>query len=258
MKGLLRAEVRKLAKRKLFWVMLAILAVVMGLGAVFLLVVPNVAPEAVPGLPAVSKPDAYLLGAQQAIGQNWFPIVLAAVVLGGEMRSAAFASSLVRDARRGAHLFARLTVLTAASWLATLLAVAGWALVVSLFAPGEGGPTWGEWVDVIWKSGLVELTWTALAVAAVALFRSLGPALGAALAFSFVEGLLSLWKLYRPISLSTNSTAMLGELSEFSGGFGIGVAAAEPIPELQATVAVMIWALGLIGLAWAALRFRDI
>ncbi len=255
MTGLIRAELRKLAKRKLWWVMLAILVVVMGMAAVFLLVVPSRAPEAVPGMPVIRKPDAYILGAQQAIGQTWFPIVLAAVAMGGEMRSAAFAASLVRDSRRWAHLLARLVVLAAASWLATLVAIGGWAIMAAAFAPGEGAPPSSEWLGMVWKSGLIVATWTALAVAAVTVFRSLGPALGAALVFSFVEGLVSLWEVYRPFSLSTNSTAMLGELSGFDAGFG--VSALGTIPPGRATAVVVVWAVGLIGLAWAALQLRD-
>ncbi len=255
MSGLFRAEIRKLAKRRLFWVMLAILVVVVGLAAVLLIVLPAVATEPVPGLPTVEKPDVYLLGAQQAIGQSWFPIVLAAVAMGGEVRSAAFAASLVRDARRWAHLVVRLVVFSVASWVATLVAIAGWSLVAVLFAPGEGAPAVTEWVAVGWKSGLIVVTWTALAVAAVTLFRALGPALGAGLAFSFVDGLGSLWSGYRPISLSTNSTAMLGELSQFSVGFGIQ--AVEPIGAGRATVVVAAWAMVLAVVAWASLQFRD-
>ncbi len=256
MTGLLRAEVRKLTRRKLFWVMLVILMVVMGMAAVFLLVVPARAPEAVPGMPVIRKPDAYLLGAQQAIGQSWFPIVLAAVAMGGEMRSAAFAATLTRDSRRWAHLFARLAVFAAASWSATLLAIGEWAAVTAVLASGEGAPDVDVWVGMVWKSGLVVSTWTALALAAVTLFRSLGPALGAALAFSFVDGLVSLWTAYRPVSLSTNSTAMLGELSGFASGMGFP--GLDPIPPGRATMVVAAWAVGLVGVAWASLQLRDV
>ena len=70
MTGLIRAEILKLLKRKLYWVMLLIFAGVMGMVAVLLIVLPPLAPEAFEGFPGIERPDAYLFGATQAIGQR--------------------------------------------------------------------------------------------------------------------------------------------------------------------------------------------
>ena len=123
MRGLLAAETLKVAKRRVYWIMLAILAVIMGLSAVVILVVlPDAVPEGMPGVPVSTKPEAYVLGASQVLGQTWFPAILAVVLLGGEMSTMVWASALTREPRRWRHLLAKVVVVTAASWLAALAA----------------------------------------------------------------------------------------------------------------------------------------
>jgi hypothetical protein len=132
--GLLKAELRKLLKRRVYWVMIGILALVVGLVAFVFFVLPGFIPEG--EIPQVRKPEAYLLGAQQVMGQNWFPTIMAVMMLGGELATTAWAAALTRNSRRWQHLLSRLVVVSGASWLAMASAVAGISVVVALFAEG--------------------------------------------------------------------------------------------------------------------------
>lgn len=253
--GVLRADLLKIRKRWLFWVLLLILTVLMGLAAVFLLLLPSIDPDAIPGMPVFETPDAIVLGAQQAIGQTWFPLILAVVFLGTEVAGPVWASELSRESRRWMHLVSRLVILTLASWLAMLLATAGWALLAVLFTEG-GSPAAGEWWAIVWKAGVIQLTWVALGLGAIALVRSTGIAIGIALAFSFFEGLGALWEPYREVSLTIASTSMLGDLgAEMAGGFGFAFGGSMTVGHALA-VAVGWAALGLV-LAYVGLERRE-
>ena len=253
--GLLRAEVLKLVKRRLYWVMVLIFAAVMGLVAILLLLLPSVSPDALPGFSGIDKPEAYTFGAAQALGQTWFPVVLAVVLLGGETGTSIWAFSLTLESRRWLHLLAKTIVTTVAAWLATLAAIAGWALVAFLFAEGSGSPPVSEWLAVVWKSGLTEFTWVALAFAATGLFRSIGPAIGVALAFAFGEGILALWRPWQQVSLSLASSRLVGDFGDISGGIGVGFSG--PISFGHALAVVLGWALAGVGLAVVGLQVRD-
>jgi hypothetical protein len=254
--SLLHAEYLKLSRRRLYLIMVVILAVLVGMLALLFLVFPQVAPDlaAEGNLPVIDKPDAYLFGAQQVAGQTWFPLILAVVMLGSEFGSTVWATALTRDSRRIPQLSARFVVLAVASWLAIALGVAGWAVVTALAASGQGGPSTADWLGLLWKVGLIELAWTAIGLGAVAMLRSVGPAIGAALAFYFVDSLLILWSPYQNISLSAATTALFqvtipGDFGEFFGGTSLS---------LGHSVTIMLgWtALGLV-LSWWGLHRRD-
>jgi hypothetical protein len=256
MMGLLRADLLKLRKRWLFWVLLAVLAVFVGLSAVIFLVLPSVAPGAIPDMPVFPRRDALLLGAQQAVGQTWFPLILAVVFLGGEVTTPIWATAITQEARRWMHLISKLVVCSLASWVAMILAIVGWTLVAVLFTDGEGLPA-GTWVEMVWKSGLTQVTWTALGLGAVSLMRNMGIAIGTVLAFSLFEGAGALWEPYRNVSLTTASTALFGDLgTEISaGGFAMGDMMSMPLWQSLAVIAG--WTVVGAALAITGLTIRD-
>ncbi len=254
--SLLHAEYLKLSRRRLYLVMIMILAALVGLLAALFLVFPQVAPElaAEGDLPVIDKPAAYLFGAQQVAGQTWFPLILAVVMLGSEFGSTVWATALTRDSRRVPQLSARFAVLAVASWLAVVLGIAGWAVVTALVASGEGGPSTADWLGLLWKVGLIELAWTAIGLGAVAMLRSVGPAIGAALAFYFVDSILILWSPYQNISLSSATSALFqisipGDFGEIFGGIGLSLG--------HAVVVMVGWTVIGLFLTWWGLQRRD-
>jgi hypothetical protein len=252
--SLLHAEYVKLSRRRLYPVMLLVLVFFMGMAAFFLIAFGQIAPELAGSLPVLEKPLAYLVGAQQAAQQTWFPLILAAVILGGEFGSTVWATSLTRDARKAVHILARLVVLTVAGWVAFLAATALWGAVAFLAAPGTGAPTLGEWVGIAWRMFLISLAWTSLGLGAVATLRSIGPAIGAAIGFSFLEGILSLWDPYENFSLSAATTGM------FDFVFGPALAGFIPGADLSTARAVAIvvgWTAVGAALTWWGLQRRD-
>lgn len=256
MRGLLAAETLKVVKRRVYWIMLAILAAIMGLSAViFLVVLPDAVPEGMPGLPVSTKPEAYVFGASQVLGQTWFPAILAVVLLGGEMSTTVWASALTRESRRWRHLLAKVVVVTAASWLAALAALALWSVVTAVVADGAGAPGVAEWAGIVVKLLLVQLTWVALGLGATALLRAMGPALGAVLGFSFLEGVLALWEPWREVTLSGASGRLIEQASAVQGGVGVG--AIVDMPFGQAVAVVAGWAVVGVGLAVLGLGVRD-
>jgi hypothetical protein len=253
--SLLHAEYLKLSRRRLYLVMILILAALVGLLAVLFLIFPQVAPElaAEGDLPIIDKPAAYLFGAQQVAGQTWFPLILAVVMLGSEFGSTVWATALTRDSRRLPQLSARFVVLAVASWLAVVLGIAGWAVVTALAASGAGGPDAADWLGLLWKVGMIELAWTAIGLGAVAMLRSVGPAIGAALAFYFVDSILILWSPYQNISLSTATSALFqitipGEFGDLFGG---------SLPLGHAVAVMLGWTLIGLVLTWWGLQRRD-
>ncbi len=253
--SLLHAEYLKLSRRKLYLVMVVILAALVGLLALLFIVFPQVAPDLASegDLPVFEKPEAYVFGAQQVAGQTWFPLILAVVMLGSEFGSTVWATALTRDPRRTVQISARFIVLATASWVAIVLGIAGWAVLTALIAPGEGGPSASAWLGLVWKVGLVELAWTAIGLGAVAMLRSVGPAIGAALAFYFIDSILVVWSPYRNISLTaaTNSLFQIDIPGGFGDLFGIG------LPVGQAVAVVVGWTVVGLFLSWWGLQRRD-
>jgi hypothetical protein len=252
--SLLHAEYLKLSRRRLYYTMILILAALVGLLAFFLLIFPRIAPDFAEGVPLLGKPEAYVFGAQQVAGQTWFPLILAVVMLGSEFGSTVWATALTRDPRRTVQVSARFVVLAAASLLAIGAGVIGWALVTAIAVPGEGIPTASEWLGLVWKIGLIELAWTALGLGAVAMLRSVGPAIGAALALYFVDPILGLWGPWENVSLSAATNALFGV--DVAGGFGALVPGADlSVP--HAVAVVLGWTLVGLALTWWGLHRRD-
>ena len=252
--SLVHAEYLKLSRRRLYPAMILILGVLVGLTAFFLLVFNQIAPEIAAEVPVLEKPEAYTVGAQQVVSQTWFPLILAVVMLGGELSTTVWATSLTRDARRWAHIGARLLVLVLASWLAMVLAIGGWAVMTFFASPGEGGPGLVEWLGIAWRAGIIQLAWVSIGMGAVSVLRSVGPAIGAALALSFGEGILALWGPYGNVSLSAATSGLFDfELGGVVGAFIPGM-------DLSLGHAITIiagWALLGIGLTWWGLQRRD-
>ncbi len=252
--SLLHAEYLKLSRRRLYYTMVIILAALVGLLAFFLLIFAQIAPELAEDVPLLRKPVAYIFGAQQVAGQTWFPLILAVVMLGSEFGSTVWATALTRDPRRVSQISARFVVLAVASLLAITAGIAGWSMVTAIAVPGEGGPGVDEWLNLAWKVGLIELAWTAIGLGAVAQLRSVGPAIGAALALYFIDPILGLWGPWETVSLSAASSALFQ--IDIPGGIGAFVPGTDL--SLAHAVAVMLgWtALGLF-LTWWGLHRRD-
>jgi hypothetical protein len=252
--SLLHAEYLKLSRRKLYPLMVVILFVLVAITAFFLLVFGQIAPEMAEDVPVLAKPDAYTAGVQQVAGQTWFPLILAVVILGGELGSTVWATSLTREPSVLRHVVARVFTLTAASWVAFILGSGLWAAVTHFAAQGQGGLGIADWAGLLWRLGLVALVWSALGLAAVGLLRSVGPAIGAVLAFSFLESILAFWGPYENVSVAAATSGLFGIT------FGGPVASLIPGSDLTLTHSVLIlvlWAMAGLGLTWWGLRRRD-
>lgn len=253
--SLVRAEYRKISRRKLFPVMTLLLVAFVGLGAFFLIVFGEIAPEVAEGLPVLSKPEVYEVGAQQAATQFWFPLILAVVLLGGELGSTVWATSLTRDSRKPAHILARFGTYSVATVLAILIAFGFWIVLAVSFAPGEGFMETGDLFGVVWKSLLIAIAWTSLGTAAVALLRSVGPAIGAGLAIYFAESFLALWGPWENVSLTAASTALFAV--DFGGGGFAGVLPGTGLEPWHRLTIIAVWTIVGLGLTWWGLQRRD-
>ena len=229
--------------------MVAILGVLVAMMAFFTVVFPRIAPDAAEGLAPMPKPDGYLIAAQQVIGQTWFPLILAAMMLGTEISSSFWATSLTREARRLRHVGARLLVLSGASWLAIGAAIAGAAAVVAVGGVGRWHAAGLGLVEDLRQLALVQVAWVA------------GPGSGGApprrrpgrgrrpWRSAFGESLLGLWRPYANVSLTANSTALLGTLE---GSVFAQMIPGSGIPP-RAVVVVALWTL--LGVAGAGGRW---
>lgn len=252
--SLVHAEYLKLSRRKLYPLMVIILGVLVALLAFLFLIFGQLLSDVADEIPVLEKPEAYIFGAQQVAGQTWFPLVLAVVMLGGEFGNTVWATALTRDSRRLFQISARFSVLTVASWAAIVLGIAGWAIVVLLASPGTGGPDTVEWLEVVGKIGLIELAWTAIGLAAVSLLRSVGPAIGAALALYFIDPLLAIWGPYENVSISAATSALFPVFPD--GAFSSFIPGAD-LSTMHAVLIMIGWAVAGLGLTWWGLQRRD-
>lgn len=252
--SLFRAEYRKITGRKIYPGMTLVLLIFVGLGAFFLIVFGEVAPDLAEDLPVLAKPGVYEVGAQQAATQTWFPLILAVVLLGGELATTVWATSLTRDSRIVRQLLTRFVTYSAATVLAFLVAFGLWVAVALVFSPGEGFMEPVDLVGVLWKAGVIAMAWTAIGTGAVSLLRSVGPAIGVGLAVYFAESFLALWDPWENVSLTAATTGLFSV--DFGGGIGGFV------PGLDLTLWHMLsilagWTLLGLGLTWWGLQRRD-
>lgn len=251
---MLRAEARKLGRRKLYPAMVAVLGVFTLLAAFFTLLFEQLFPDMAAGLQTVAKPEAFEFGITQIASQAWFPMLLAAVAMGSELSGTVWATSLTRESSVVRHVSARLTAYIAASWLGFVICVGLWAVFTHFFAEGSGGPEATVWLNHFWKLGMVAAAWTALGLGAVAMLRSVGPAIGAVLAFYFFESLVSLWDPYETVSATAASLAIFGlDIPEAFRDFVPG----GTMTLLHAVLVLAGWTTAGFLLTWWGLRRRD-
>ena len=252
--SLLRAEYRKITKRKIFPGMTLVLLVFVGLGAFFLIVFPQISPEMADEIPVLSKPGVYEVGAQQAATQTWFPLILAVVLLGGELSTTVWATSLTRESRKVRQIVARLGTYAAAATIAFLVAFGVWVVMALFFAEGEGSMSATDLIGVLWKSAVIAIAWTSLGSAAVSLLRSVGPAIGVGLAIYFAESFLALWDPWENVSLTAATTALFDV--DFGGGFA-GFVPGLGLPLWHQLTILAGWTILGLGLTWWGLQRRD-
>lgn len=256
MKGLFVAESIKLSKRWVLRVLLLVLLALVALSGFVLIVLPDLVPDLATELPVLDRRDALILGIQTVLGQTWFPLILAVVMLGSEVTTSTWGSMLTREARRERYVVAKLITMLVATWIATLFVMALWVLGASLFTEGASGFSAADWFGVGWKSGLVQGTWLALGMGAVSWIRSTGFAIGVVIVYSFGEGLLAIWEPFARVSLTTAQNALFGELSvDISAGIGVGFS--DPMSFTRAMSVVLLWTLFGAVLAYTGLRYRD-
>ena len=255
--SLLHAEYLKISRRKLFPIMLGVLAFLMGFIAVlFYVVVPALPEAAQAGGAPPPRPEAFEYGAVQVAGQAWwFAVILATTLLGGEVAGTVWATGLTRDARMGAHVVTRFSVFTIATWLAFLVGTAVWAVVTLFAAEGSGAPDAGEWLGLLWKFAAIAAAWTSIGMGAVALTRSIGAAMGIALGLSFVDSIIAPFvSAYETVSLTAASNGIFdvggdGPFAEFIPGGDFSTP--------HALLVMAGWTILGISLTWWGLKRRD-
>ena len=254
--SLLHAEYLKMSRRKLYPIMLALLAFLMAfIGILFFVVFPAL-PDAAAGGVVPGRPEAFVFGAQQVAGQAWwFAVILATAILGAEFSTTVWATSLTRESKKLSHVSARFLVFTLASWLAFLAGVAVWGAVTFLFAEGSGSLETSEWLGFVWKFILISAAWTSIGLGAVAMTRSIALAMGIALGLSFVDSIVAPFvDSYETVSLTAASNGIFdvggdGPFSAFVPGGDF---------TLAHSVAILAgWALVGLILTWWGLHRRD-
>jgi hypothetical protein len=255
--SLLHAEYLKVTHRKLFPIMLGLLAFLMGFIAVlFYVILPAIPDAAQAGAAPPQRPEAFIYGAVQVAGQAWwFAVIMATTLLGGEVAGTVWATSLTRDSRKGAHIAARFSTYAVASWLGFLVGTGVWALITLFAADGSGSPAASEWLALLWKFAVIAGAWTSIGMGAVALTRSIGAAMGIALGLSFLDSIIAPFvSFYENISLTAASNGIFevggdGPFAGFVPGGDMSTAHA---------LAVMAgWALVGLGVTWWGLQRRD-
>lgn len=255
--SLLHAEYVKITRRKLYPIMLGLLVFLMGFIAVlFYVILPALPDAAQAGGAPPPRPEAFVYGAVQVAGQAWwFAVILATTLLGGEVAGTVWATSLTRDARKGAHVTSRFAVFTAATWLAFIVGTAVWAVVTVFAAEGSGSPDAGEWLSLLWKFAAIAGAWTSIGMGAVALTRSIGAAMGIALGISFVDSIVAPFvSAYETVSLTAASNGI------FEAGGDSPFAELIPGGDMSTTHALLVmagWTILGLGLTWWGLQRRD-
>ena len=255
--SLVHAEYLKITRRKLFPIMVALLAFLMGfIGLVIFVLLPAL-PEAAGGdAPVPTRPDAFIFGAQQVAGQAWwFAVILATAILGGEFASTVWATGLTRDSRKTIHIGARFLVFTIGSLIAFLVGVAVWAVVTFVFAEGSGGPELSEWLGLLWKFALIAAAWTSIGLGAVAMTRSIAVSMGIALGIAFIDSIVAPFvEVYEQISLTAATNGIFDVGGD--GAFAAFVPGGE-FTVFQSILVMAVWSAIGLGLMWWGLQRRD-
>jgi hypothetical protein len=162
---------------------------------------------------------------------------------------------LTRDSRKLNHIGSRLLIFSAASWFAFLVGTALWAFVTLLAADGSGAPEMAEWLGLVWRFALIALAWTSIGLGAVAITRSIGPAMGIALGFSFLDSILAPFLgPYEKVSLTAASNGMFDVGGD--GPFSVFIPGAD-LSLTQTIVITLGWSLLGFALTWWGLQRRD-
>lgn len=255
--SLVHAEYLKVSRRKLFPIMLGLLAFLMAfIGLLFYVLLPAL-PEAAGGnAPLPERPEAFVFGAQQVAGQAWwFAVILATAVLGGEVAGTVWATSLTRDSRKLSHISSKFVAFTVASWIAFLIGTAVWAGITWAAADGSGSPEVSEWLGLLWKFLVIAGAWTSIGLGAVAMTRSIAVAMGIALGLSFVDSIVAPFvDFYETISLTAASNGIFnvagdGPFSEFIPGGDMSL--------IHALGVMVGWTFVGLAFTWWGLQRRD-
>lgn len=256
--SLFHAEYLKVSRRKLFPIMVGLLAFLMAfIGVLFYLLLPALPEAAGAGdSPVPQRPEAFVFGAQQVAGQAWwFAVILATAILGGEVASTVWSTSLTRDSRKARHIASRFIVFSVASWIAFVIGTLVWAGITYFAADGTGSPEFTEWLGLLWKFGVIAAAWTSIGLGAVAFSRSIAVAMGIALGVSFVDSIVAPFvEFYEKISLTAASNGIFevggdGPLSGFIPGGNMSL--------IHALTVMAGWALAGLALTWWGLQRRD-
>ena len=253
--SLLQAEYRKISRRKLLPIMIGLLAFLMAFIALLFFVLLPALPDAEVGGVVPQRPEAFEFGAVQVAGQAWwFAVIVATTVLGGEVATTVWATSLTRNASRLAHLGSRFAVFTVASWIAFLAGTAVWALITFFAAEGSGAPAASEWLALLWKFLAISAAWTSIGLAAVALTRSIALAMGVALGLSFVDSIVAPFvSFYENFSLTAASNGIFNVGDGPFSGFVPG----GDMSTVHALAVMAGWVVVALALTWWGLQRRD-
>lgn len=214
MRYLIRVEMRKILKRRFSWIMLGVLLLISGLSA---LLVATQIDFTISGSSSggVTGSDEYIFGFDNLRLHFWYPLVIAVVIMGGDVASGALAAGLTRVPNRLTHLWSRILVYGSTVWIDLMVALGLWFLIIKIFEPEVPFISAGEFMAGFWRFGFTTFFWVILTVATVAVMRSTGGAVGAVMGFWIFELFVTAtWEAFQRFSVSQN-TALLNLASEF-------------------------------------------
>jgi ABC-2 type transport system permease protein len=262
MTGLLRAELRKIGCRRLFWGLLAGGVAFMGFGILVLPLLARVATDAGADTAALDEllrsiraPAGYVYAAQSAVVQTvlvW--TILAAVAIGNEYSWGTLTSTLVFEPRRLRVLTAKLVAVTTAAAAGTLaMGIVGIGLTAAAqpLLPANVDSVWeGAWpaasAAVVLKGLLPVAVWCAIATSIGVVTRSAAAGAGLGVGMVFADQILGLVPFLRPALITTNTTALLA-VGDIGTGGGFGPPGVD-ISAGQAALVLAAW----LGAAFAA------
>lgn len=273
MRLLVRAELAKLALRKLPFGLLAGAVGFVALTIVLLPLVARTVAGSAPGsesfaplLDMIKAPAGFVFAGQLAVSQaTLFVAILAAVAVGNEYSWSTMATTLVREPRRGRVLSAKVMALVGLSVVGSLLLfLVGLVLVavVQPLLPADAvSPIGGPWLSTAvfaWLRGLLVLAvWVGVATMLAVVTRSPAAAAGIAVGLSIGEGLLALVPYVRLVLVSPNVAALQRVAGLADPNVGLGGGSADLIPPWRAALVLCAWLGGSLAIAWATLRSRD-